>query len=315
VRDQDGIMWFNARDNSVQNMFNTNVGDGVNNGRLVRLDPKTLETQIFVPPANMSTVGDFLDWDGKGNIWMAGGAGVLRFDPKTKTFTDFKCPPIGSENGDSTSLYGVMGDKDGNGWWSEFSADREARVDAETGKIQLIDLPKNPEKEKDLYTAKERQVFAMQGNSGFFYGMPWGQGPRRPGADKYGDFVWVPGWWSHTLMKIDIHTAKVVGQYKMPTADAGSYMAQVDRDHQVWINYQNSGTISKFDPKTEKWTEYSLPAMGMETHQLGIYDHNGPTQIAIADERNSKIDRVRFRTKDELSALKAEVNQAQSASK
>jgi streptogramin lyase len=256
-----------------------------------------------------------LDWDGKGNIWMAGGAGVLRFDPKTKTFTDFKCPPIGSANGDATSLYGVMGDKDGNGWWSQFSADREARVDAETGKISLVDLPKNPEKEKDLYTPKERQVFALQGNSGFFYGMPWGQGPRRPGADKNGDFVWVPGWWSHTLMKIDIHTAKVVGTYKMPTADAGSYMAQVDRDHQVWINYQNSGTISKFDPKTEKWTEYSLPAMGMETHQLGIFDHNGPTQIAIADERNSKIDRIQFRTKDDLNALKAEVNQRESASK
>ena len=58
-----------------------------------------------------------------------------------------------------------------------------------------------------------------------------------------------------------------------------------------------------------------MPTLGLETHQIGVYDHDGATQIVVADERNSKIDKVQFRTKDDLSALNAEVNQRQSASK
>ncbi len=93
----------------------------------------------------------------------------------------------------------------------------------------------------------------------------------------------------------------------MPRLDAGPYMAQVDKNHIVWINYQNSGTVSKFDPATEKWTEFFMPSLGLETHQIGVYDHEGPTQIVVADERNSKLDKLTLRTQDEVNALKAEV--------
>lgn len=112
-------------------------------------------------------------------------------------------------------------------------------------------------------------------------------------------------------MKVDIHTKKIT-RYPMPTRDGGPYMAQVDKDHIVWVNYQNSGTFAKFDPKTEKWTEYYVPSLGFETHQIGVFDHNGPTQIALADERNSKIARVQFRTPDELRSLRAETQQTAS---
>ncbi len=81
-------------------------------------------------------------------------------------------------------------------------------------------------------------------------------------------------------MQIDIHSLKV-NEYPMPTKYAGPYMAQVDKDHMVWVNFQNSGTIAKFDPKTEKWTEYNVPTPSCDTHQIGILDHDGPTQIAI----------------------------------
>ena len=194
----------------------------------------------------------------------------------------------------------------GNGWWSLFSSDMEAKADYETGKIEQIKLPKVPD--NGLFTDTERKVFAMEGENAFFWGMPSAVGPRRPGADKHGDAVWVPGWWSNKLMKIDINTSKVT-EYPMPIKDAGPYMAQVDRNHIVWIDYQNSGTITKFDPKTEKWTVYSLPSLGLETHQIGVLDHDGPTQIVVADARNSKLARVQFRTQEQVSSLKAETVQ------
>src|SRR5262249_12783437 len=158
VRDRNGIMWFNIRDNSIANMYNTKVGDGMNNGRLGRLDPKTGKVDVYTPPTNMSAVGDFLDWDGKGNIWMAAGSGIMKFDPNTKTFTEFKYPHTGSDIGDASFLYGVMGDKDGNGWWSQMSGDMEARADTETGKVEEVMIPHRTE-QKDLFTPTQRKVF------------------------------------------------------------------------------------------------------------------------------------------------------------
>lgn len=298
VRDESGTLWFNVK-----------TGDNINTGHLARLDPNTEKIEVFSPPSGMPSVGDFLDWDGKGNIWVAAGGGesrlgMLRFEPKTQKFTFYKSDISSGTDAGNAGIYGVTGDSEGNGWSSRYSSDLESKADYETGKVEEVQLPKRPD--EGLFTDKERKVFAMEGESSFSWGVPWGQGPRRPGGDKHGDAVWVPGWWSHNLMKIDIHTSKVIKEYPMPLADGGSYMAQVDKDHVVWVNYQNSGTISKFDPKNEKWIIYTLPSLGLETHQIGVFDHDGPTQIAVADERNSKIDRVQFRTQAQVNALRAE---------
>ncbi len=262
VRDDKGIIWFNVK-----------LGNGADKSRLARLDPNTEKIDLFEPPAGMPTVGDFLDWDGIGNIWMAAGQGnsrlgLLRFDPTTQKFTYFKAPfGEGSEDGHN-GLYGVAADSHGNGWFSLFSSNMEATADGETGKVTAIKLPRRPD--KGLFTADENKVFEMEGGNAMQWGQPWVQGPRRPGADKHGDFVWVPGWWSHTLLKIDINTSKVVAQYQMVRPDGGPYMAQVDKDHMVWINYEHASSISKFDPKTEKWTEYNLLPGDRNTPDWGL---------------------------------------------
>ena len=301
VRDEKGMLWFNVKISE-------------KDSRLGRLDPSTEKIEMFTTPPGMPIVGDFMDWDGKGNIWMAAGLGnsrlgLLRFDPTGQKFTYFKSTLGEGTDAGHAGLYGVTGDSEGNGWFSRYSADMESKADAQTNEVIDMKLPARPK--SDLFTDQERKVFAMQGENGFSWGTPEGDGPRRPGGDKHGDSVWVPGWWSHDLMKIDIHTKKVT-RYAMPRLDGGPYMAQVDKDHIVWVNYQNSGSFSKFDPKTEKWTEYDVPSLGFETHQIGVFDHNGPTQIALADERNSKIARVQFRTQDELRSIRAETQQTAS---
>ena len=301
VRDEKGLLWFNVKISEKES-------------RLGRIDPNVEKVELFNTPPGMPIVGDFLDWDGKGNIWVAAGLGntrlgVLKFDPAAQKFTYFKSTLGEGTDAGHAGLYGVTGDSEGNGWFSRFSADMETKADAQTGELIEIKLPARPK--TDLFTDQERKVFQMQGENGFTWGTPEGDGPRRPGGDKHGDTVWVPGWWSHDLMKVDIHTKKVT-RYAMPMRDGGPYMAQVDKNHIVWVNYQNSGTISKFDPKTEKWTVYEVPSLGFETHQIGVYDHEGPTQIALADERNSKVAKVQFRTPADLQALKAETQQSAS---
>lgn len=306
IKDSDGVLWFNVR---IAEGSSGGEHAGVGRSSLARLDPKTEKIDLFTAPAGMPPVGDFLDWDGLGNIWMAGGTGILRFDVKTHQFSYFKSPIHGSDIG-GPGPYGVAGDKYGNGWWSQFSSDMEAKVDYETGKVEEIKLPAH-KYDESLFTDQEKKVFQMEGENGFFWSVPWGDGPRRPGADKNGDFIWVPGWWSHSLMKIDVRTSKVT-EYPMPTPDAGPYMAQVDKDHMVWINYQNSGTVTKFDPATEKWTEYNLPTLSFDTHQIGILDHNQPTEVVVGCVRNTKLARITPRTKEQVAALRSEVQETAS---
>jgi streptogramin lyase len=211
----------------------------------------------------------------------------------------------GSDNG-ITGEYGVTGDSQGNGWFSHFSSDVEAKADVETGKVTEIKLPRRPD--NGLFSETEKKVFNSQGESGFNWGTPWAVGPRRPGGDKHGDSIWVPGWWDHKLTKIDIGTLKLT-QYEMPSPDFGAYMAQVDNHHNVWMNYQNSGTVSKFDPSSGKWTVYSLPTPSFDTHEIGILDHGGPIQVAVACIRSSKLARLQFRSQADMNALKAEAQQ------
>ena len=57
TRDEKGIIWFN-----------------VNNGRggLGRLDPRTEQIDVYLPPHGMSPTGGAttVDYDGKGKIWV-----------------------------------------------------------------------------------------------------------------------------------------------------------------------------------------------------------------------------------------------------
>ena len=77
VRDGEGNFWFD-----------------VNPGRrsLGKLDVKTDKITVYQTPNNMSPLGGAvtMDVDGKGKIWASAPDGVLRFDPATETFTDFK---------------------------------------------------------------------------------------------------------------------------------------------------------------------------------------------------------------------------------
>ena len=196
----------------------------------------------------------------------------------------------------------------------------KARVDVETG--ETMDIPTSPParaaRVKALFSADDIALYEKIGARGLAEGIPWYNGPRRPYGDKHpgGDSVWVPGWHGGTLMKINIHDYKVT-QYPIPAAELdGAYDVKVDKDHMVWADFQNSDTLGKFDPKTQKWVEYRLPTLGMETHQTGyLDDKDGRTKITAMSLRLGKAAYLEFRTRQEHEALKAEVARGLTASK
>jgi len=115
------------------------------------------------------------------------------------------------------------------------------------------------------------------------------RGPRRGGADKNGDTVWVNQFFAGRLAKINIHTRKVT-DYKLPGAlrYGAPYFSVVDKDHMVWFSLANADYVGKLNPFTEQFTFYPLPTRGYNgRHRTWIieaisrrsgYPRKGPTR-------------------------------------
>jgi streptogramin lyase len=65
--------------------------------------------------------------------------------------------------------------------------------------------------------------------------------------------------------------------------------------------------VARFDPKTEQWTEFPLPTRGIDLRHISLDERDGTLRIVVGYTRNSKVARMQIRSKEELQALKAEV--------
>lgn len=294
ITDPQGIIWFGA------------------DGKLVRIEPRSGKLDTFVPPQDLGRVGGMTAVDGKGRIWSAGGGGAIVYDPKTQQWTNYKNPESPKEAG-LQATYGMAGDRDGNGWWSQHALDALAKADGQTpGRTIAVPVPKAYNPNVELFTGDDKKIFELLGG-----GIHHGRGTpeqftiRKPGAGPGPtDAVWGPGWFNDALIKVDIKSHKPT-VYKYPWRDGGSYQAVVDYDGMVWVVFTNGDYVGKFDPKTERWTRYDLPTLGTEAHGLQVAKVNGRTQITAPYFAAGKTAKLEFRTSQELNALKAEAKKAQ----
>ena len=278
AKDQQGIIWFDGGD-----------------GTLGRLDPKTEAFEMFTPPLNMGG-GQLttVDVDGQGKIWGATQGGANRFDPVTKTWTHFE-----SVNYTRNFVYGTAGDAEGNGWWTQYTADKVVKGDPKTGKTYDVVMRPPWVNVEDVTTPADREWYASMGvmTWGNINTVPYGQQPRRLGADKRGDAVWVPNNVASNLAKIDIHTLET----KYYPVQGNPYFVTVDKDHNVWTNLFIDAKVGKFNPRTEQWTYYTLPSR-CESRNISVDDLRGEVWVPCAN--TSRVIRLQFRTAGEVEALK-----------
>jgi streptogramin lyase len=296
--DQKGILWF-----TVIGLDGTDQGGG----SLGRIDPNTMKFDIYSPPKEMASVNNgAVDVDGRGYIWVTTELGVLRFDPAKREFKEFKSPtPIDNGPGET---YGVAADREGNGWWTQINIDRVDKADVQTGESAELKVPPRAARADGAITEADRKLYSLAGVELTDFSGFWSQGPRRMGADKSGDAVWVCDYWGGNLAKFDVHTMKPTF-YRYPTPESAPYDAVVDKNHNVWVNLTNGDSVAKFDPKTEQWTEYPLPSRGIALRHISLSERDGATQVVVGYTRNSKVAKIQFRTKEELQALASEVEQ------
>jgi len=302
TRDAQGHIW-----------FNTSAATENGPGRMIEVDPVAQALQVYTPPSTMegpTPIAGTVDVDGKGKIWASTFHGATRFDPVTKQFTEFKSPTFKNAEG-LGNTYGLTADGDGNGWWVEMSIDLVAKTDIETGKVSEIKIPPVPGM-RSLFTPEELKMYEAAGNT-WDTTMPWAEGPRRLGADKAGHVVWVGDYWGGNLARIDTQTLKVT-LIPLPRPDVQEpYQVQVDKDHNVWINLTNSDEVIKYDPKTSKWTEYPFPTLGAEPRYVSLLEREGKLEVIVPYYRARRVAVMTFRSKEDIQALKQQVQQTEQA--
>ena len=272
-RDQDGILWFDT------------------NGSLGRIDPSTDTIELLTPPRGMgSGVSVTVDADGDGKIWGGTRYGSIWFDPDTEEWKHLQnvTPADGF-------TYGMTGDADGNGWWSQFNAERVVKGDPRTGEsTEFIMRPPWMADRENVMTPADRTFYESVGalNWGGINSVPGAQAPRRLGADRNGDTVWVPNYLGMNLAKINIRTHETT-YYPLPI-NGNPYFVVVDKNHQVWANLLSDDRVVKLDPATEEWTIYQLPSIGCETRNIAVDDIRGDIWVPCA--RTSRVARLQFRT-------------------
>ncbi len=278
-RDQDGILWFDT------------------NGSLGRIDPATDTIELLTPPRGMgSGVSVTVDADGDGKIWGGTRYGSIWFDPDTEEWKHLQnvTPADGF-------TYGMTGDADGNGWWTQFNAERVVKGDPRTGEsTEFIMRPPWMADRENVMTPADRTFYESVGalNWGGINSVPGAQAPRRLGADRHGDTVWVPNYLGMNLAKINIRTHETT-YYPLPI-NGNPYFVVVDKNHQVWANLLSDDRVVKLDPATEEWTIYQLPSIGCETRNIAVDDIRGDIWVPCA--RTSRVARLQFRTAAEVAS-------------
>ena len=58
----------------------------------------------------------------------------------------------------------------------------------------------------------------------------------------------------------------------------------------------NNDVLTKFDPKTERFTEYPLPTRGTEIRHVQVDNRTDPPTVWAPYKRTNKVVRLQFRT-------------------
>ena len=296
TRDEHGILWFNTRSNVQRSR-----------GGLGRIDPKTEKITVYLPPEPMSGTAGTLDTDLNGNVWVTAPDGALRFNIKEERFTEFKSVTYKNQHGTAT-VYGLAADRTGNAWWLLMAQDLIDYSDIKTGKSGEFKLP--PEKAvMDSLTPEQRKMYETFQPPDFNTPFAWAQAPRRMGADKNGDNVYVGNSFGGTLAKINIFT-KEATLVPLPNPEAHQpYQIGVDKGHNVWTNLWSTDKVAKYDPSANQWTLFDLPTRGTESRHISLLERDGqPLRVIIPYERARKVAVLTPRSEAELQALKAQVS-------
>lgn len=232
------------------------------------IDEKALSRAMYIeyylpldPPSNDGKAGPFgrgrraqePHFDASGNVWYTDRGIPNRIgmvDPRTAEFQDYVLPVP------TADPHGLTVDAQGHVWWSETRGFHLGRLDPKTKEMQRYDMN--------------------------IYGDLDGAQGHTPVLDSKQD-IWFSVIIGNRIGKWDRATQKVVALYEPPTKNSYPYGIFVDRNDKIWFAEYAGCNITRFDPVTEKFTEYppltkpcQIRRLGMDAKGMvwfGIYSH------------------------------------------
>jgi virginiamycin B lyase len=228
------------------------------NRRWLQFDPKYQEFTVFpaAPEFKGQMTGNSMRADPNGKmVWSTAGTRIVGLNIQTKEFVAYDIPHW-VETKQNPGAYGIDVAGDGRVWFVEREANKVGRLDPATGKIEEFKTPG-----VDV--------------------------PRRMGADWEGN-LWIGFHETGKLVKVDQKTGKMT-YYDPPTPNNGAYHPVADaRTKMIWVTLQTADKIARFDPKTETWTEFSLPIVESDARRIEL-DPSNPNRIWWSGDTSSHL--------------------------
>lgn len=228
------------------------------NRRWLQFDTKYQEFTDYPVPADFrgQVTGNSTAVDPNGKmVWSTAGTRIVGLNLETRQYTAYDIPHW-VQTKQYPGAYGIDVAGDGRVWFAEREANKIGRLDPATGKIDEFKTPG-----VDV--------------------------PRRMGADWEGN-IWLGFHETGKLVKIDQGSGQMTF-YAPPTPDNGAYHPVADPTHKViWVTLQTADKIARFDPKTETWTEFSLPIIESDARRIEL-DPTNPNRVWWSGDTSSHL--------------------------
>ncbi len=197
------------------------------------------QTQVNMVRAEQSHV------DGK--VWSQnnGFAAIHRLDLKTgqiESLEPFKAAGVGETH----NIYDVIPDSKNNVWFTDIAAEYIGKVDKDTMKVTLFQMPKKP------------------------------AGPRRGMMDAQ-DRIWFGEYRGNRIGMFDTKTEKFQ-EWDLPTPWSNPYDVAIDKNENAWTGSMINDRVVRLDTKTGTFVEYLLPKT---TNIRRVFVDNSTTPVTF----------------------------------
>jgi virginiamycin B lyase len=279
VGDSRGNVWFNSH----------------RTAWLAKLDPETgIVEEYKVPSTRGANPGQhWLTVDEHDIVWFSENWShkLGRFDPKTEKFEHVQLPHF--RRALNAPAAGNLALAPDHSIW-----------EARDGAVHTID-PNTGQVAKEYKLQRARGAYGneLSKDGRYFAGGGWPadwvifadtktgevfeqetrtprSGPKRGGFDPDGN-AWFGGT-GGVLVKFDSKTHQL-SEYRPPTPNVTFYECLPDKNGEIWAGELYAGRFVRFNPKTDRWTEYVLPAPVSHDRRTWIDNSTDPVSVWYVD--------------------------------
>ena len=215
-----------------------------------------------------------------GRVWYTGQLSqeMGLFDPVTGETTRYALPQ-------GASPHGVIVGPDGAAWITDSGLNAIVRVEAETFRVQVFELP-GIHSNANLNTAvfNTDGILWFTGQSGMYgrldpatgemqtWDAPRGRGPYGITATPGGDIYYASLAGSH-IACIDTATGEATVIEPL-TPNQGARRVWSDSQGRIWVSEWNVGQLGLYDPASDSWQEWKLPGTSPQAYAVYVDDQD-----------------------------------------